>query len=132
MTSVAFADKIDKTNINYEQEYGSIRAVRISGSSEYITDSDYNIIAGPFDAISSYNAFPLAYKNDGGKVMFDLDGSVLAEVGSEGEIHPVANGLYAVSPSVKSMSETGEFILYDYSTKKELTMNRPPKVRPKI
>lgn len=121
-----FADTIDRKDISYEQEYGDIRSVRINGGGEYITDGYYNIISGPYTMISSYNEYPLAHRDDGGKVMFDHDGAVLAEVGSDGEIYPVANGLYAVSPTVKSMDETGEFILYDYESKEEIARLHKP------
>ncbi len=125
MTSV-YSAKLDINNISSEQQYGVVRSVKINNGEEYITDGEYNVIAGPFKYVSSYNSFPLAEKADGGQMMFDIDGTLLAEVGPGGSIHPVANGLYAVSPTVKGMNDTGEFILYDYETKKELTRTHKP------
>ncbi len=83
----------------------------------YLTDSHYQIFGGPYEVLSDYSGYPYAKKADGSLVLYDRDGSVLAEVGPEGDLLPPANGIYAIMPNTKDMTACREFQVYDYQTR---------------
>lgn len=120
------AMKLEEKDIVSSQNIGDVLAVKVKDAGDYIVDLEGNVISGPFEYVSSYSGFPLAQKQDGARELYDIDGTLLVSAGAKGEVYPPANGLYAVSPTVKSMNEIGEFIIYDYQTRKEIGRTYKP------
>lgn len=98
------------------QQIGALYAVTESDG-RYLSDSEGNIIAGPFAELSDNGGYPYAYTYGDDKIMFDLDGSVLAEVDGAGEILAPCNGIYAIMPDTTDMSLCTVFDVYDYETR---------------
>ena len=98
------------------QQIGKLYAVT-EADGQYLADSEGKVIAGPFAELSDQSGYAYAYTYGDDKIMFDLDGSVLAEVDGSGEILAPCNGIYAIMPDTTDMSLCTVFDVYDYETK---------------
>lgn len=98
------------------QQIGELYAVTETDG-RYLTDSEGNVIAGPFAELSDQSGYPYAYTYGDDKILFDLDGSVLAEVDGAGMILAPCNGIYAIMPDTTDMSLCTVFDVYDYETR---------------
>ncbi len=114
--AAAEAETLDTDKIRGRQIIGGLAAAD-TAEGFYLTDSENNILGGPYDVISDYNNYPYAWNEGGDKVLYDSDGTVLASVANEGEILPPANGIYAVMRETVDMSLCTQFELYDYETR---------------
>lgn len=98
------------------QKIGDMYSVSESDG-KYLTDTDGNVIAGPFAELSDQSGYPYAYTYGDDKILFNSDGSVLAEVDGRGEILAPHNGIYAVMPDTDNMDLCTVFDVYDYETR---------------
>lgn len=87
---------------------------------EYLTDSSGNILGGPYDLISDYSGYPYIQNEDGSKILYDTDGTIIAEVTGGNDILPPANGIYAIMRGTDNMDLCTQFELYDYETRELL------------
>ena len=92
---------------------------RMPDNTEYLIDGDKNILAGPFAYISDYGTYPYAYRADGSKILFDRDGTVLADIGAEAEAVYPHNGIYATY-TVDENENIHDFTVYDQATRQKL------------
>lgn len=113
------AIKLDSDKITDTQQIGKLFSAQ-TADGKYLLDENHNVLSGPYPQISDFSGFAYAQTSDGGKVMFDKNGEILASVKKGGEIHPPANGIYIVSPYTSRTDASGEYIVYDYETRKEL------------
>lgn len=113
------AIKLDSDKITYTQQIGKLFSAQ-TADGKYLLDENHNVLSGPYPQISDFSGFAYAETADGGKIMFDENGEILASVKKGGEIHPPANGIYIVSPNTNKTDGQGEYIIYDYETRKEL------------
>lgn len=120
------ADKLPDGDFQYQDLEGSSVRIAYSPSSElkYVVDFDNNIFGGPYIEASDFSSYIDATNADGSHVMYDHDGSVLAQADAKYEIYPPENGIYSVSLRVETDEEYKSpdyfMTIYDYETREEL------------
>lgn len=75
----ANAEKIDETQIKYSQAIGNLYRIETHSAQEYVTDSQFNVLGGPYKKVSDNSGYCSAENLDGNRIMFDLDGTILAK-----------------------------------------------------
>lgn len=118
MNFSVYGETLPDEKIEYTQSIGDLFAKGTTGEF-YLTDSDNNILGGPHAVISDYSGFPYAENSDGRKVLYDLDGSVIASLSKGESAVPPDKGLYAVMRDSDNgnFAECRIFELYDYETR---------------
>ncbi|MBP3360430.1 MAG: copper amine oxidase N-terminal domain-containing protein [Clostridia bacterium] len=115
----AYAELISEEKIIYKNPICDVYAVGTGENEWYVTDADNNIFGGPYKEVSNFSDFAYAMNYDGSRVLFDKDGSVLAEAPANYEIYPPCNGIYAIANALDTR-DVFEFTVYDYATKEKL------------
>ncbi len=116
--SVACAETLESTQIDDLQQIGSLCRVRTYSGEEYVVDSENNVLGGPYKYVSDNSGYCSAQAFDGTKVMFDLDGTILATVSENYDINPPSNGIYTIRECKEG--DEAELVVYDYETNDEI------------
>ncbi len=110
------------------RQIGGLYAATMPDGEMYVVNGEKEIMGGPFTLIMDDSGYAYAEKADGSRTMFDLDGSVLAEVPASDSLFSPENGIYAIArglPYGESYYTCHEFELYDYETREKLcTLDR--------
>lgn len=114
-----YGENLSDEDVLYKNQIGDLYTVCKTEGEWYVTDVENNIFGGPFSSVSDYGDYPYALNYDGSKVLYDSDGTVLAEVDGSCEIYYPKNGIYAVADNTNTELVT-EFAVYDYETKERL------------
>lgn len=112
------AEILDGTQIETLQQIGSLRRARTYSGAEYVIDSENNILGGPYKYVADDSGYCLAQDLDGTKIMFDLDGTILATAPENYDINSPSNGIYTIRE--RKEDDEAELIVYDYETNEEL------------
>lgn len=112
------AERIDDDRVQSIQDIGNLYGVTYNSGECYVVDSGLDIVAGPYKTVSDYSGYCYAEDYSGNKILFDLDGTVIAETDESHDVQPPQNGIYVIT-EIKEQGDA-DFSVYDYATKKEL------------
>ncbi len=112
------AEKIDETQIMFSQQIGNLYGIQTHSGEKYVTDGEYNILGGPYELVADNSGYCSVTDSDGSKILFDLDGSIIATAPENYDINTPYHGIYTIRE--REEDDTAELIIYDYETNKEL------------